>query len=61
MSGKLKVKGDIMKGELVEIHFAVPETHSIFLSDEDGAYTRKGTDEGQVVELLGLDHNLIPF
>jgi hypothetical protein len=50
-----------MKGNLVDFSFAVHRSSLCIPSDEDGAYTGKGTDESQVVEPPGLDHVIIPI
>lgn len=61
MSGKLKVKGDVMKGKPVDGDCEVYCSSLFVPSDEDGAYPCKGTDQSQAVELLRLDHVIIPI
>ena len=48
MSGKLKVKGDVMKGKSTRCASQQVDADHIS-SHENGAHTCKGADQGQVV------------
>jgi hypothetical protein len=60
MSGKLKVKGNVMKGKRVHVYLHNIQAHILFVSNEDGTNSCKGTDESQIIELLRIDCDIMP-
>lgn len=50
MSGKLKVKGDVMKVILKSSHWEMPQLTRRYLGDEDGANIEEGANRCEVVD-----------